>query len=65
MPRGSTIIAAKGAFLAKSPKISVMPSSMHDGFDSMRITDDTEILYLSPSSTGSLIAFDMMLHEKV
>jgi len=64
-PAGSTIIAAKGAFLAKSPKISVMPSSTYDGFDSYEnAADDTEILYLSPSSTGSLIAFDMMLHRK-
>ena len=63
-PSSCQIIAAHGAFLAKSPKIAVTQSSDYDGFDLYdNHSDETEILYLSPSSTGSLIAFDMQLHR--
>lgn len=61
----SHITAAKGAFLAKSPKISVSRSPHDEGLDLYENnSDETEILYLSPSSAGSLIAFDMTLHRK-
>ena len=64
-PARSQIIAVTGAFLAKAPAISVSPLAQFDGFDSyINHGDETEILYLSPSSTGSLLAFDMQLHRK-
>lgn len=59
------ILAANGAFLAKAPAISVAPSTTFIGFDSyVNHSEETEILYLSPSSIGSLLAFDMSLHPK-
>lgn len=59
------ILAANGAFLAKAPAINVTPSATFSGFDSYHnSSDETEILYLSPSSIGSLLAFDMSLHPK-
>lgn len=64
-PPGCEITATKGAFLAKAPAIAVDSAEVISGFD--RYTnngDDTEILYLSPSSTGSLLVFDMALHKK-
>ena len=63
-PPQCQIRASKGAFLAKAPAISVQPSEALQGFDAYcNNGDETEILYLSPSSTGSLIAFDMQLHR--
>lgn len=64
-PAQSIVTAASGAFLAKSPHISVYPSPDILDMDCYENTGgDTEILYLSPSSTGSLIAFDMQLHRR-
>lgn len=64
-PAHSIITAATGAFLAKSPHISVYPSPDILDMDCYENKgENTEILYLSPSSTGSLIAFDMQLHRK-
>ena len=64
-PPECLIRAAKGAFLAKSPAISVAPSADFNGLDDYRNDGaDAEILYLSPSSAGSLLAFDMSLHRK-
>ena len=64
-PPNCEITAAKGAFLAKAPAIAVSGSAQGDNFDCyVNNSDETEILYLSPSSSGSLIAFDMGLHKK-
>ncbi len=64
-PANGNVTAAKGAFLAKAPAISVTPSQAFEGFDTYHNkSDEAEILYLSPSSTGSLLAFDMQLHQK-
>ena len=64
-PAGSVITATTGAFLAKSPHISVYSSPDILAMDCYENKSaETEILYLSPSSTGSLIAFDMQLHRK-
>ena len=64
-PPNCEITAAKGAFLAKAPAIAVSGSAQGDNFDCyVNNSDETEILYLSPSSAGSLIAFDMGLHKK-
>ena len=64
-PPQCVIKAAKGAFLAKAPAISVKPCDAFSGLDSYHNhSDETEILYLSPSSIGSLLAFDMSLHRK-
>lgn len=64
-PPHSVITAAKGAFLAKAPTITVRGSDTITGYDAyVNEGDDTEILYLSPSSIGSLLVFDMSLHKK-
>lgn len=64
-PPQCQIKAAKGAFLAKAPAISVKPCDEFQGLDSYKNqSEETEILYLSPSSIGSLLAFDMNLHRK-
>ena len=64
-PADCKILATKGAFLAKAPPISVTPSDEFTGLDCYHNqSDETEILYLSPSSIGSLLTFDMQWHRK-
>ncbi|MGC6530702.1 MAG: AIM24 family protein [Candidatus Puniceispirillaceae bacterium] len=63
-PAYCVITAAKGAFLAKAPAIAVEPHAEFTGLDNYRNdSNENEILYLSPSSTGSLIAFHMQIHK--